>query len=98
MTVDEKIEQSIRKKQMALDLIKGQNFRKALKIFKTINAYFDYGTFTQEEKEKMKPYQISALLNTTLCQLKQKEWKDLCGAAEKILILEKNAKAIYRKA
>ena len=42
---------------------------------------------------------ISALLNTSLCQLKIKNWKDLLLTIEKILKLDEfNVKAIYRKA
>lgn len=42
---------------------------------------------------------ISALLNTSLCQLKMKNWKDLLLTIEKILKLDEfNIKAIYRKA
>lgn len=54
MDVDEKIAQAIRKKQHGLDYIKVHNFGKALKVFKTINAYFDYGSFTEQDKDKMR--------------------------------------------
>ena len=42
---------------------------------------------------------ISSLLNTSLCELKLKNWKDLLLTTNKILkIDELNAKAEYRKA
>ncbi|CAD8087144.1 unnamed protein product [Paramecium sonneborni] len=97
MTIDEKIEQAIRKKQIGLKWISQQNYRKALKVFKTINAYFDYGTFSEDDKEKMKEFQISSLLNSSLCMMKLKEWKDMKIVCEKLYKLDnKNQKIIYR--
>ncbi|CAD8151831.1 unnamed protein product [Paramecium octaurelia] len=97
MTIDEKIEQAIRKKQIGLKWISQQNYRKALKVFKTINAYFDYGTFTEDDKEKMREFQISSLLNSSLCMMKLKEWKDMKIVCEKLYKLDsKNQKVVYR--
>lgn len=36
-------------------------------------------------------------MNTTLCQLKLKQWKELTLVADKILELQHNPKAVYRK-
>ena len=58
MTIDEKIEQAIRKRQVGLCWISQQNYKKALKVFKATNAYFDYGTFSEEDKIKMREFQI----------------------------------------
>lgn len=52
MTIDEKISHSIRKKQVGVTLIKEyKNYKKALKYFEAINAYFEYGTFYEEDKK-----------------------------------------------
>lgn len=51
MTVDEKISHAQRKKVMGVKLIKEEkNYKKALKVFETINGFFDFGTFYDEDK------------------------------------------------
>lgn len=47
----------------------------------------------------MREHQISALMNTSLCQLKMDNWKDLIISTTKTLTLTpNNPKAVYRKA
>lgn len=51
MTIDEKIEHAKRKKIIGVRLIKEEkNYKKALKSFEAINAFFDFGTFYDEDK------------------------------------------------
>lgn len=99
MSVDEKIEQAVRKRQVGLKWISSNNFKKALNVFKTINAFFDYGTFTEEDKKNMRPQQISALLNTSLCYLKLQQWPMMKHVCEKLYKLDpENPKVVFRYA
>lgn len=49
MTLEEKIENAKRKKQIGLDLIKQSQFKRALKSFENVNTYFELGNFDKEE-------------------------------------------------
>lgn len=54
MTLDEKIENAKRKKEIGVQLIKNGFFKRGLKCFGNINTYFDLGQFSEEEKEVIK--------------------------------------------
>lgn len=98
MTIDEKIFHAKRKREIALLKLKEGNVKKALKIFENINSFFDIGDFLEKDRVNVRPVQISALLNTTLCYQKLSQWRDLVIVADKIIKYEPyNFKAIYRK-
>lgn len=54
MSLDEKIENAKRKKQIGLDLIKKNQYKRALKSFENINSYFELGTFSKEDMLEIK--------------------------------------------
>ena len=54
MTLEEKVENAKRKRQIGLELIKQSLFKRALKSFENINTYFELGSFNKEELELIK--------------------------------------------
>ncbi|KRX10355.1 hypothetical protein PPERSA_00835 [Pseudocohnilembus persalinus] len=100
MTIDEKISHSVRKKQVGVTLIKEyKNYKKALKYFEAINAYFEYGTFYEEDKKAIYEHKLSALLNSGLCYQNLGQWDKLLIVSDKIFdICQNHPKAAYRKA
>lgn len=54
MTLDEKIENAKRKKEIGVQLIKNGFFKRGLKCFGNINTYFDLGQFSSAETEIIK--------------------------------------------
>ena len=55
MSVDEKLENSIRKKEIGLRLISEKEFKRALKTFQNVNSFFDLGKFTEDDLNRIKP-------------------------------------------
>jgi len=99
MTIDEKLFHAQRKRDIALQQFSKGNFKRSQKVFEIINSYFDLGAFSEEERLRVKPLQLSSLLNTSLVMMKLNKWKEVDMVAGKILKLDKNnVKAIYRKA
>lgn len=91
------------------------SFCKALSIFKYIKNknknwknegikdeeldYFSDVGDNEYEKKEIQSLKISALLNISLCDLKQEKWDEVRNACEEIIIKDKNnLKAYYRKA
>ena len=58
MTVEEKVDNAKRKKQIGLELIKLGQWKRALKSFENINTYFELGSFNKEELELIKNVMI----------------------------------------
>jgi len=99
MNISEKMFHAQRKKEIALQQYNKGNYKKSLKLFETINSYFDLGTFSEADKENIKPLQLSSLLNTSLILTKTEKWKQVIIVANKILKLDPvNIKAVFRKA
>lgn len=98
MTIDEKIEEATRRREIGVNFIKAGNIKKARKTFDKTVSFFEMGNPTQADKEKSRDAHRSALLNLALTQQKLERWKDLLTTADKILVGEPyNLKAIYRK-
>lgn len=53
MSVDEKIENAKRKKEIGLELIKKGEYKRGLKCFENTNSYFELGQFTIEENQRI---------------------------------------------
>jgi len=89
----------LEKKLVGLDQLSKGNYKKALRVFETINSYFDLGSFTPEEKENIKLLQISSLLNTSLILQQMEKWKEIILVVDKALTLSPdNVKLVWRKA
>ena len=63
MTLDEKIENAKRKKEIGLELIKKTQFKRALKSFENINSYFELGSFSKEDVELIKSVSLLILFS-----------------------------------
>ena len=55
MSVDEKLENSTRKKEIGVKLISEKEFKRALKTFQNVNSFFDLGKFTEDDLNRIKP-------------------------------------------
>lgn len=87
-----------RKRQLAERLIKAGNHKKALKVLKTIQDLCNFGIY-DEDKAQLKPFDLSSILNISLCHWKMGNWSELKKTCHKILEKDKgNEKALYRLA
>jgi hypothetical protein len=77
MTVDEKLENAIRKKEIGIKLISEKEFKRALKIFQNINSFFDLGKFTEDDLKRIKPvlYKKNKRIKTIFTCLVNKDQK-----------------------
>lgn len=66
MTIDEKLDNAKRKKQIGLDLIKQSQFKRALKSFENVNSYFELGSFNKEEINLIKDVHLFSQFNLIL--------------------------------
>ena len=66
MSVDEKIENAIRKKEIGVRLISEKEFKRALKTFKNVNSFFDLGKFSEEDHIRIKSVRYIHLITLNI--------------------------------
>ena len=94
--LDDRKEFIKRKKELATTLLKKENYKKALKILKTVIEYCTLGLFN-EDQNVFKAELISAYLNSSLCFWKMSNWGKMKEQAKLAYKLDsKNVKAVYR--
>ena len=98
VTSEERLDHIQRKKKLVEKLIKQGLPKKALKVLKMIQELCNYGVY-DEDKAGLQSYNLSSLLNISLCHWKLGNWSMLKKSCEKVLEVDKtNEKAFYRLA
>ena len=83
---------------MAVRFLEQAKYKKAIKLLKVINEFCSLGIYDEDKKE-LNSFNLSALLNLSLCYWKLKDWVHMKQFSKKALEIDgKNVKAIYRMA
>lgn len=86
MDIDEKVEESKRKKPIALKLFEEQKYEKALRRFQNIVSFYTEGKINQEGYNE----KISALMNSVLCHMKLNQHSEMIPLCDEILKIPKH--------
>jgi len=96
--LNERIEHIKRKREVAVRFLEQAKYKKAIKLLKVINEFCSLGIYDEDKKE-LNSFNLSALLNLSLCYWKLKDWVHMKQFSKKALEIDgKNVKAIYRMA
>ncbi len=94
----ERIEHIKRKREIAVRFLEQPKYKKAIKLLKVIHEFCTLGIYDEDKKE-LNAFNLSALLNLSLCYWKLKDWVQMKQFAKKAIDIDrKNVKAIYRLA
>jgi hypothetical protein len=94
-SVEEKVKEIERTKVIAVQLLEQGKFKKAEKIFLRAAGFFEYEKDNSEQVEELV---VSAMLNASLCQLKEGRFQGLLDSCDKILLRQKDCrKAVLRR-
>lgn len=81
MTIEQKVEESRRKKPIAVSLLAKGEIKKALKRFKNIVSFYTSGDINQAAYDE----KVSALMNSILCLMKQEKYNEMIPLCELVL-------------
>lgn len=99
MSFEEKLEIATRRKEEGNELFKQKKYERALKRYKKALDYFQNdSSLKDEEKKKASALKLPCYLNTAVCLMKTKSWKEVIENCNKALEIDPaNVKALYRK-
>lgn len=96
--LNERVEHIKRKREVAVRFLEQAKYKKAIKLLKVIHEFCTLGIYDEDKKE-LNTFNLSALLNLSLCYWKLKDWVHMKQFSTKALEIDKkNVKAVYRLA